>query len=190
MLNAMLIQLGTNDTQLAGGISAAGSQIHLTGHKIKVDPRAILTRQNAFGAQHHTIGAQIQFLQSVPNKVHSELLVGLCTPRGKDLVSMVMVVIMIMTTAGTVLIMFMMVVMVMIVIVMMVLMLMIVMMVVMVMATAITMFIVIMVVMLRRLHLRNDLGNGGAAFHGLLQLLTGQFTPGSGNHGRIGIALL
>ena len=204
MLDAMLVQLGADDTELTGGIAAAGAQIHLTGHKVKVDPAAVLSRQDTLRTKYHAIGAQIQLLQSIPHKVHGELLVGLGTPGCEDLIGMVMMVVMVVTTAGAVLIVVV-VMMVVIMIVMMILVVMIVMVMVfmlmvmimfvvmfmiMVVATAGAMFIVgLVMVVLRSLHLRNDLSNGCAAFHGYLQLRTGQFSQRGRDNGSIGIML-
>ena len=141
MLDAVLVQLGADDTKLTGGVSGAGTQIHLAGDKVKVDPGAILGRQDSLCAQNHTVGSQVQFFQSIPHKVHSELLMGLGTPGAEDLVRMMvmMVVFMIMAAAGALLIVLMMVVL-MVMFVIMVLMLVIVLM-------AIAMFIVMVMLM-------------------------------------------
>ena len=96
----MLVQFGTNNTELTGGIGATGTQVHLTGDKVKVDPAAILSRQDALCAKNHAIGAQIQFFQRIMHKVHGKLLVGLSAPGSKDLVGMMMVMVMIMALAA------------------------------------------------------------------------------------------
>ena len=102
MLNTMLIQLGADDAELAGSIGSSGAQVHLTRHKVEVNPGAVLSRKDAFRTENHTVGAQIQFLQSVMHKVHGELLVGFRAPGSEDLVGMVMMVVVIMAAAGTV----------------------------------------------------------------------------------------
>ena len=142
----MLVQLGADDAELAGGISTAGAQIHLTGDKIKVDPGAVLSCQDTLSPENHTVGAQIQFFQAITHKVHSKLFMGLGTPGSKDLVGMVMVV-MIMAAAVAMLIVTMMMVMFMIVVMMMLVIVMMVFMV-MIMAAASTIFVMLVVMML------------------------------------------
>ena len=93
MLDAVLIQLGADDAKLTGGISAAGTQIHLTGNEIKVDPGTIFGCQDALGAKYHTVSALVQFFQTAANKVHSELLMGLGAPGSEDFVCMMVVMI-------------------------------------------------------------------------------------------------
>ena len=135
MLDAVLIQLGADDAKLTGGISAAGTQIHLTGNEIKVDPGTIFGCQDALGAKYHTVSALVQFFQTAANKVHSELLMGLGAPGSEDFISVVMV--MIVTAAGAMLI----------VIVMMVLMVMIMMMVALVIMVMVMMMVVMLMIM-------------------------------------------
>ena len=112
----MLIQLGTDDTELTGGICRTGTQVDLAGDEVKVDPAAVSADQDALGTQNHAKLALIQGFQSLLHGFHGKLLVGLHTPGGEHLVGMVMVVIVVMAAAGAMLIMVM-VVMVMIVIV-------------------------------------------------------------------------
>ena len=182
----MLVQLGADNAELTGGICVAGTKIHLSGNEVKVDPGAVLSRQDPLSPENHAVSAQIQFLQSIPHKVHGELLMGLGAPGGKDFVRMVMVVVMIMAAAGAVLIvaLVMMVVFVVVIVVVIVVVMLVLMIVVVIVTAAGAMLIVGLVVMvLGCLHLGNDLGNGGTAFHGLLQLFTGQLSPGGSHFG-------
>ena len=134
MLDAVLIQLGADDAKLAGGISAAGTQIHLTGNEIKVDPGAIFGCQDTLGAKYHTVSALVQFFQTAANKVHGELLMGLGTPGSEDFISVMMV--MIVTAAGAMLVMLMVMVVMLMVMVMMLMVMMMVVLVIVVMAAA------------------------------------------------------
>jgi len=214
VLNAVLVQFGADDAELAGGVSAAGAQVDLTGDKVKVDPGAVFGCQNALGTQDDTVGAQIQLFQAIADKVHGELLVGLGAPGGEDLISMVvmmvmvvivaaavtvlivvvvvmLMMVMIMAAAITMLVVIVVVMLMMLVVVIMVMVMML-MVVIMVMAAAGTMLVmlVVMVMCLGMLHLGDDLGNGCAALHGFLQLVAGQLTPGGGDDGGVGVMLL
>ena len=141
MLDAVLIQLGADDAKLAGGISAAGTQIHLTGNEIKVDPGAVLGCQDALSPKHHAVSALIQFFQTTAHKVHCELLMGLGAPGSEDFVCMM--VVMIVAATGAMLI----VIVVMMFVVMIVMMLMIMMMVLVLMVVIMVVMVMMMVVL-------------------------------------------
>ena len=83
MGNAMLIQLGTDDTELADDVSGTGTHINFLGNHIEVDPGAIHTGQDALSTEDHTVLAGIQFLQRSFYDSAVELLVRLTAP-GSD----------------------------------------------------------------------------------------------------------
>ena len=95
--NALLIQLGTNDTQLAGDIGRAGANIGFLGNIVKMDPLTVSAHHNTLSPENHAIDTGIQMLQGQFDLCFVKFLCGFYTPGGKDLVGMMVVMVM---TAG------------------------------------------------------------------------------------------
>ena len=109
MVQLMLAELGADDAQAAGIVSGAAAHLMFFGHIVKMEPLAALGRNNALGAQDHTVLAAVQGSQDPLDFALSEHLDRLHAPAGEHLVGVVMVMIVVMAAAGAVLVMFVMV---------------------------------------------------------------------------------
>ena len=168
---AGFVQFRTDHAKLTGNVSRTSPDIMFLGHHIKMDPATIDSRDNALGAQNHTVLAGIQLRQSVFDLLCSELLGGFNAPGSKHFVGMmvvmvmmlmvvvmaatgavfiviVMMVLMVVTSAAAVLIMLMVVMLLVVMATAMLAMLMMVMLMVMVVSTAVVLLIMMMVVLM------------------------------------------
>ena len=144
----VLVQFGTDDTDLAGDFRLTASDVMFFGNIIIIYPGSVGSRYHTLGTQDSTVLSAVQSGKDLLNVLCAVSVGCLDTPAGEHFVCMmVMMVVMVMTTAGAVLVMFMMMLMVM-VFVMIVMMVMLMLVLIMVMMVVMFVLVLIIVVMM------------------------------------------
>ena len=82
-----------DDANATDDISRARADVDLLGNVVKVDPRAVLTRNDALGAKNRAVLAAVEGVKCLLNTRRLEGARGLYAPIGEYLVGMVMVVV-------------------------------------------------------------------------------------------------
>ena len=110
----VLVQFGTDDTDLAGDFRLTASDVMFFGNIIVIYPGSVGSRYHTLSTQDSTVLSAVQSGKDLLDVLCAVSVGCLNTPAGEHFVCMmVMMVVMVMTTAGAVLVMFMMVLMVM-----------------------------------------------------------------------------
>ena len=210
LFDSFLLQANADDTDHAGGLSAAISDFGFTRYIVEVQPLAIFTLDDTLRAEHLAVFREVgQLAQSFRDLVRCEFMCGINAELIEDLIRMVVVVIVVMMMVVVVVVivvmvvvvifvvMIMIVVMVMMVVVIIVIMVMVIVVVVMVMIVVMVVVIMVMIVVMMLCFMsisfftqlvqfcRQSL----LLFHGLQDALAGDLIP-RGGHDRCVVIVL
>ena len=145
--DSFLLQANADDTDHAGGLSAAISDFGFTRYIVEVQPLAVFTLDDTLRAEHLAVFREVgQLAQSFRDLVRCELVRGIYTELIEDLIRMVVVVIVVMMVVVFVVMIMIVVMVVMIVVVVVMVMIVVMVVVIMIIVVVVMVIIVVMVI--------------------------------------------